>query len=139
MQGLGLGRVNLVRDFTVIKLHKGITMISKEQGILEKRIVKVEKVIDEMENGNIPNAAMKKIENKIDERLKAANENMNQSVKKVVTESVDAANKSVVKHLSEQERRKFNLMIFRVRESNSEEANELSMTPTNSTKSWTKI
>ena len=71
-------------------------MISKEQGILDKRMEKVEKVIDEMENGNIPNAAMKKIENKIDERLKAANENMNQSVKKVVTESVDAANKSVV-------------------------------------------
>ena len=65
---------------------------------------KLEKVIDEMENGNIPNAAMKTIE--IDERLKGANENMNQSVKKVVTESVDAANKSVVKHLSEQERRK---------------------------------
>ena len=42
----------------------------------------------------------------------------------MVTESVDAANKSVVKHLSEQERRKFNLMIFRVRESNSEEAND---------------
>ena len=87
---------------------------------------KVEKVIDEMEYGNIPNAAMKNIENKIDERMKAANENMNQSVEKVVTESVDAANKSVVKHLSEQERRKFNLMIFRVRESNSKEANDRS-------------
>ena len=84
----------------------------------------MEKVIDEMENGNIPKAAMKEIERKIDEKLKAANENMNQSVKKVVAESVDAANKSVVKHLSEQERRKFNLMIFRVRESNSEEAND---------------
>lgn len=107
-----------------VKLHKGITIISKEQEILEKRMVKVEKVIDEMENGNIPKAAMKEIERKIDEKLKAANENMNQSVKKVVTESVDAANKSVVKHLSEQERRKFNLMIFRVRESNSEEAND---------------
>ena len=60
----------------------------------------------------------------LDERLKAANEIMNRPVKTVVTETVNAANKSVVKHLSEQERRKFNLMIFRVQESNSEEAND---------------
>ena len=56
-------------------------------------MVKVENVIDEMENGNLPNAVMENIESKINERLKAVNENMNQSVKKVVTESVDAANK----------------------------------------------
>ena len=86
--------------------------------------MKVDNVIDEMENVNLQNAVMENIESKIHERLKAANENMNQSVKKVVKESVDAANKSVVKHLSEQERRKFNLMIFRVHESNSEEAND---------------
>ena len=56
-----------------------------------------------MENGNLPNAVMENIESKIDERPKAANENMNQSVINVVTESVNVVNKSVVKHLSEQE------------------------------------
>ena len=65
--------------------------------MLERRMVKVETVVVEMEKGNLPSA---------------------------VTETVNAANKSVVKHLSEQERRKFNLMIFRVQESNSEEAND---------------
>ena len=56
-----------------------------------------------MENGNLPNAVMENIESKIDERPKAANENMNQSVINVVTESVNVVNKSVVKHLCEQE------------------------------------
>ena len=95
-----------------VKLHKSKTLISEEQGILEKRMVKVENVVVEMDNGNLPNSVMENIESKIDERLKAANENMNQSVKNVVTESVNAATKSVVKHLSEQERRTFNLMIL---------------------------
>ena len=107
-----------------VKLHKGMTLISKEQEMLERRMVKVENVVVEMEKGNLPDAVMENIETKIDERLKAANEIMNRSVKTVVTETVNAANKSVVKHLSEQERRKFNLMIFRVQESNSEEAND---------------
>ena len=107
-----------------VKLHKGITLISKEQEMLERRMVKVETVVVEMEKGNLPSAVMENIETKIDERLKAANEIMNRSFKTVVTETVNAANKSVVKHLSEQERRKFNLMIFRVQESNSEEAND---------------
>ena len=44
-------------------------------------MVKVENVIDEMENGNLPNAVMENIESKIDERLKAANDNINKSVK----------------------------------------------------------
>ena len=60
-------------------------------------MVKAENVIVEMENGNLPNAVMENIESKIDERLKAANENMNQSVKNVVIESVNAATKSVSK------------------------------------------
>ena len=106
-----------------MKLHKGMTLISKEQEMLERRMVKVENVVVEMEKGNLPDAVMENIETKIDERLKAANEIMNRSVKTMVTQTV-AANKSVVKHLSEQERRKFNLMIFRVQESNSEEAND---------------
>ncbi len=63
----------------------------------KKRMVTVENVTDEMENGNLPNAVMENIESKIDERLKAANENMNQSVKNVVIESVNAATKSVSK------------------------------------------
>ena len=57
--------------------------------------MKVENVIVEMDHGNLPNAVMENIASKIDERLKAANENMNQSVKNVVTESVNAATNSV--------------------------------------------
>ena len=96
-------------------------------------MVKVENVIDEMENENLPNAVMENIESKIDERLKVANENMNQSVKKVVTESVNAANKSVAKHLSEQERRNFNLMILgSMNQIQRRQMTELSMTPTHS-------
>ena len=68
--------------------------------MLERRMVKVENVVVEMEKGNLPDAVMENIETKIDERLKAANEIMNRSVKTVVTETVNAANKSVVKHLS---------------------------------------
>ena len=44
-------------------------------------MVKVDNVIVEMENGNLPNSVMENIESKIDERLNAANDNMNQSVK----------------------------------------------------------
>ena len=62
-------------------------------------MLKAENVIVEMENGNLPNAVMENIESKIDERLKAANENMNQSVKNVVIESVNAATKSVSKRV----------------------------------------
>ena len=58
---LYIGTVRDVIEHACIKLHKGITIISKEQGILDKRMEKLQMVIDEMENGNIPNAAMKKI------------------------------------------------------------------------------
>ena len=57
-------------------------------------MVKVENVIVGMGNGNLPNAVMENIESEIDEMLKAANENMNQSVKRVVTELVNAAQTS---------------------------------------------
>ena len=55
-----------------VKLHKSITLISKEQGILgEKTLAKVENVIVEVENGDLPNAAMENIVSKIDSGIRS--------------------------------------------------------------------
>jgi len=118
-----------------VKLHRSITLISKEQGLLDKRVVKVENVIEEMEKGNLPDNVMKTIERKIDERVKSVTDNLSQSVRKEVSEKVSNVNASVNKSIEqghwqvaqqvhEKEKRKLNLMFFKVPECASEDTEE---------------